>query len=76
MWEALLSIPPGAVTTYGALARHIGKPSAYRAVGTANGINPVSYLIPCHRVIRQSGALGGYRWGLGRKLAMLSRELT
>lgn len=76
VWEALLSIPPGAVTTYRALAEHIGNPNACRAVGTANGTNPVSYLIPCHRVIRRSGALGGYRWGLGRKLAMLSRELT
>ena len=55
---------------------YIGKPKAARAVGTANGANPISYLIPCHRVIRKSGALGGYRWGLGRKLAMLSQELN
>jgi AraC family transcriptional regulator of adaptative response/methylated-DNA-[protein]-cysteine methyltransferase len=76
VWEALLRIPPGAVTSYQALADRIGKPNASRAVGTANGANPVSYLIPCHRVIRKSGALGGYRWGLGRKLAMLSHELN
>jgi len=76
VWEALLRIPAGAVTSYQALADSIGKPNASRAVGTANGANPVSYLIPCHRVIRKSGALGGYRWGLGRKLAMLSRELN
>jgi len=76
VWEALLRIPAGAVTSYQALADSLGKPNASRAVGTANGANPVSYLIPCHRVIRKSGALGGYRWGLGRKLAMLSRELN
>ncbi len=76
VWEALLRIPPGAVTSYQALATYLGKPNASRAVGTANGANPISYLIPCHRVIRKSGALGGYRWGLGRKLAMLSQELN
>ncbi len=76
VWEALLRIPPGAVTSYQGLAGYLGKPKASRAVGTANGANPISYLIPCHRVIRKSGALGGYRWGLGRKLAMLSQELN
>lgn len=76
VWQALLRIPRGALTNYEALAHYIGKPNASRAVGTANGANPISYLIPCHRVIRKSGALGGYRWGLGRKLAMLSRELN
>ena len=76
VWQALLCIPRGAVTNYEALAHYIGKPKASRAVGTANRANPISYLIPCHRVIRKSGALGGYRWGLGRKLAMLSRELN
>lgn len=76
VWQALLRIPRGAVTSYQALAGHIGKPDASRAVGTANGANPISYLIPCHRVIRKSGALGGYRWGLGRKLAILSQELN
>jgi len=76
VWRALLRIPRGTVTSYQTLAGHIGKPNASRAVGTANGANPISYLIPCHRVIRKSGALGGYRWGLGRKLAMLSQELN
>ena len=76
VWQALLRIPRGAVTNYQALAHYIGKPNASRAVGTANRANPICYLIPCHRVIRKSGALGGYRWGLGRKLAMLSRELN
>jgi AraC family transcriptional regulator of adaptative response/methylated-DNA-[protein]-cysteine methyltransferase len=76
VWQALLRIPPGAVTSYQALAGYLGNPKASRAVGTANGANPISYLIPCHRVIRKSGALGGYRWGLGRKLAMLSQELN
>ena len=76
VWEALLRIPPGAITSYQSLANHIGKPNASRAVGTASGANPISYLIPCHRVIRKSGALGGYRWGLGRKLALLSQELN
>lgn len=76
VWQALLRIPRGAVTSYEALASYIGKPKAARAVGTANGANPISYLIPCHRVIRKSGTLGGYRWGLGRKLAMLSQELN
>ena len=76
VWEALLRIPPGTVASYQTLANYIGKPDAARAVGTANGANPISYLIPCHRVIRKSGALGGYRWGLGRKLAMLSQELS
>jgi AraC family transcriptional regulator, regulatory protein of adaptative response / methylated-DNA-[protein]-cysteine methyltransferase len=76
VWKALLRIPPGTVASYQTLANYIGKPDAARAVGTANGANPISYLIPCHRVIRKSGALGGYRWGLGRKLAMLSLELN
>jgi AraC family transcriptional regulator of adaptative response/methylated-DNA-[protein]-cysteine methyltransferase len=76
VWQALLHIPRGAVTSYQALANYIGRPRASRAVGTANGANPISYLIPCHRVIRKSGSLGGYRWGLGRKLAMLSQELN
>lgn len=76
VWQALLRIPRGTVTNYQALARYLGNPKASRAVGTANGANPIAYLIPCHRVIRKSGALGGYRWGLGRKLAMLSQELS
>ena len=74
VWEALLTIPPGAVTNYADLARRIGHPSSGRAVGRAISKNSIAYLIPCHRVIRKSGLLGGYRWGTGRKLAMLSRE--
>lgn len=76
VWEALLRIPSGAVTSYQAIAGHMARPHASRAVGTAVGANPIAYLIPCHRVLRKSGALGGYRWGLGRKLGMLSRELN
>lgn len=75
VWRALLEIPTGTVTTYGALAAAVGTPKASRAVGTAVGSNPVSYLIPCHRVIRASGALGGYAWGVDRKKAMLLREV-
>jgi AraC family transcriptional regulator of adaptative response/methylated-DNA-[protein]-cysteine methyltransferase len=74
VWRALLEIPEGAFTSYQALATRIGNPRAVRAVGTANGANPISYLVPCHRVIRKSGALGGYHWGLGRKLAILGQE--
>ena len=74
VWEALLSIPSGQVTTYSEIARAIGKPKAARAVGSAVGKNPVSWLIPCHRAIRKSGALGGYHWGLPVKRVMLAWE--
>lgn len=74
VWRALLNIPVGHVASYQQIARAIGKPSAVRAVGTAIGANPVAWLIPCHRVIRNSGGPGGYRWGLERKLAMCIRE--
>jgi AraC family transcriptional regulator, regulatory protein of adaptative response / methylated-DNA-[protein]-cysteine methyltransferase len=74
VWQALLRIPPGAVITYGGLATRLGSPGAARAVGTAAGANPIAYLIPCHRVLRASGAFGGYRWGLQRKKAMFARE--
>lgn len=74
VWEALLAIPSGQVTTYGEIARAIGKPAAVRAVGTAVGRNPVSWLIPCHRALRGTGALGGYHWGLPVKRAMLAWE--
>jgi len=67
VWRALLSIPSGKAVSYGELAKHIKKPGASRAVGTAVGANPIAVLIPCHRVIQQSGALGGYRWGAERK---------
>lgn len=75
VWQALLQIPPGYLTSYGAIARHLGRPGASRAVGQAVGWNPISYLIPCHRVIQSAAAgLGGYRWGLPRKQAMLAWE--
>ena len=74
VWQALLAIPSGHVTTYSEIARHIGHPKAVRAVGTAVGRNPISLLIPCHRALRKSGALGGYHWGLPVKRAMLAYE--
>ncbi len=74
VWQALLQIPAGAATSYGALAEAIDQPTAARAVGAAVGRNPIAYLIPCHRVLRESGALGGYRWGGERKQAMLGWE--
>jgi len=74
VWRALLQIPPGTLTTYGDLASQIGHPGAARATGTAIGANPLAYLIPCHRVIRATGNLGGYRWGLPRKQALIARE--
>lgn len=74
VWEALLSIPSGHVTTYSEIARVIGNPKASRAVGTAVGRNPVSWLIPCHRALRKSGGLGGYHWGLPVKRALLAWE--
>jgi len=74
VWEALLRVPDGNVTTYGEIAHAIGDPKASRAVGTAVGGNPISYLIPCHRVIRATGELGGYAWGPDRKKVMLAFE--
>ncbi len=74
VWEALLRIPSGQVTTYSEIAAAIGHPKAVRAVGTAVGRNPVSYLIPCHRALRKSGGLGGYHWGLPVKRAILAWE--
>ncbi len=74
VWEALLRVPTGQVTTYSDIASAIGNPKAVRAVGTAVGRNPVSWLIPCHRALRKSGALGGYHWGLPVKRAMLAFE--
>jgi AraC family transcriptional regulator of adaptative response/methylated-DNA-[protein]-cysteine methyltransferase len=74
VWEALLRVPSGHVTTYSDIAASIGNPKAVRAVGTAVGRNPVSWLIPCHRALRKSGALGGYHWGLPVKRAMLAFE--
>ena len=74
VWEALLQVPSGHVTTYSDIAGAIGRPRAVRAVGTAVGRNPVSWLIPCHRALRKSGALGGYHWGLPVKRALLAYE--
>ncbi len=74
VWKALLKIPPGRLVAYEQVARAIGRPSASRAVGSAVGANRISYLIPCHRVIRGSGALGGYAWGTPRKLAIIGWE--
>lgn len=74
VWEALMTIPSGRVTTYAEIARAIGAPRAARAVGTAVGQNPLSFLIPCHRALRTSGALAGYHWGLPVKRAILAWE--
>ncbi len=74
VWEALLSIPPGHLSTYGRIARDIGHPDALRAVGSAVGRNPVAFVIPCHRVIRKDGEMGGYHWGVERKRLILAWE--
>lgn len=74
VWKALLQIPPGTVTSYSRVASAIGHPNAARAVGLAVGANPVAFIIPCHRVIQQSGKLGGYHWGETRKHAMHAWE--
>lgn len=74
VWESLLKIPMGHLTTYGSIAQQIEKPNAARAVGTAIGRNPVAFLIPCHRVIQSSGIFGGYMWGNTRKTAMIGWE--
>lgn len=74
VWEALMRIPSGHVTSYGEIAAAIEAPKAVRAVGTAVGRNPISLLIPCHRVLRKTGALGGYHWGLPVKRAILAWE--
>lgn len=76
VWEALLKIPMGKLATYGNIAKQLQNPNASRAVGTAIGDNPVAFLIPCHRVIQSSGALGGYHWGVNRKTAMIGWELS
>jgi AraC family transcriptional regulator of adaptative response/methylated-DNA-[protein]-cysteine methyltransferase len=74
VWEALLRVPAGHLVSYGELAEGLGRAGASRAVGSAVARNPVGWLIPCHRVIRGLGALGGYRWGTARKRAMLGWE--
>jgi len=74
VWETLLKIPLGRLSTYGNIAKHIQLPKASRAVGAAIGANPVAFLIPCHRVIQSSGSLGGYHWGTVRKSAIIGWE--
>jgi AraC family transcriptional regulator of adaptative response/methylated-DNA-[protein]-cysteine methyltransferase len=74
VWEALLSIPEGSITTYGQIAQKIGNKKASRIVGGAVGSNPVGYLIPCHRVLKSTGEISGYRWGVERKRVMLGFE--
>ncbi|MEL6946324.1 MAG: bifunctional helix-turn-helix domain-containing protein/methylated-DNA--[protein]-cysteine S-methyltransferase [Pseudomonadota bacterium] len=74
VWEGLLKIPLGEATTYSDLAGDLGKPKASRAVGAAVGRNPISFVVPCHRVLGKSGKLTGYHWGLTRKRAMLGWE--
>ncbi|NNP73125.1 cysteine methyltransferase [Acinetobacter defluvii] len=74
VWECLLKIPKGQLSSYGEIAELLGNPKASRAVGTAIGSNPVAFLIPCHRVIQATGALGEYHWGKARKTAMIGWE--
>ena len=74
VWETLLHVPLGCATTYSDIARKIGKPKAARAVGAAVGRNPISFVVPCHRVLGRSGALTGYHWGLARKQAIIGWE--
>ena len=74
VWQTLLKIPMGGATSYSSIAAHIGKPKASRAVGAAVGKNPISFVVPCHRVLTKSGGLGGYHWGLTRKQAILGWE--
>ena len=76
VWKALLALQAGQLVSYGAIAQALGRSGASRAVGSAVGSNPISVLIPCHRVIQHSGALGGYAWGLERKAILLGQELS
>jgi AraC family transcriptional regulator of adaptative response/methylated-DNA-[protein]-cysteine methyltransferase len=76
VWEALLRVPSGGLTTYSDLAKQAGLGKAFRALGTAVGKNPVAYLIPCHRVIKSTGAFGNYYWGEPRKNALIGWELS
>jgi AraC family transcriptional regulator of adaptative response/methylated-DNA-[protein]-cysteine methyltransferase len=76
VWRALLRIPEGCVASYGRLAEAVGDVRAARAIGTACGANPIGYLIPCHRVIRETGVVRGYRWGDTRKRALLAWEVS
>jgi methylated-DNA-[protein]-cysteine S-methyltransferase len=74
VWTALLNIPPGATVSYGAISQGLGKASAVRAVGGAVGRNPISIIVPCHRVVGSNGAMTGYAGGLPRKVALLQLE--
>ncbi|MEM7618854.1 MAG: methylated-DNA--[protein]-cysteine S-methyltransferase [Pseudomonadota bacterium] len=74
VWKALLEVPVSRAVTYSDMAEHLGNPNAQRAVGTAVGRNPISFVVPCHRVLRKDASLGGYHWGLVRKQAMISWE--
>jgi AraC family transcriptional regulator, regulatory protein of adaptative response / methylated-DNA-[protein]-cysteine methyltransferase len=74
VWEELRRIPRGETVSYKKLAARIGRPTAYRAVANACGSNPVAVLTPCHRVVRNNGELGGYRWGIERKRSLLEKE--
>lgn len=74
VWDALQDIPPGRTTTYGELAQRVGLPGGARAVAQACGANPVSVVVPCHRVVAADGGLGGYRWGIERKRVLLAQE--
>ena len=74
VWRALLSIPSGKVVSYQDIAQFVGRPNSFRAVANAIAINPVGYLIPCHRVIAKSGLIHRYRWGAVRKMAMVGWE--
>jgi AraC family transcriptional regulator of adaptative response/methylated-DNA-[protein]-cysteine methyltransferase len=76
VWRALLQVPPGYLTSYGRIAERIGESRAARAVGTAVGANPIAFIIPCHRVIRETGALGHYHWDPIRKRAILGWEIA
>ena len=74
VWEALLRVPMGRAVSYTDLARHVGVPRAARAIGSAVGRNPISFVVPCHRVLRGDGSLGGYHWGITRKMAIIGWE--
>lgn len=74
VWQAALSIPKGETRSYQEIATALGRPNASRAIGTAIGANPIALRIPCHRILRKSGALGGYAWGLARKERLLQQE--
>jgi AraC family transcriptional regulator, regulatory protein of adaptative response / methylated-DNA-[protein]-cysteine methyltransferase len=74
VWQTLLKVPMGRAVSYTDIARHLGQPTASRAVGSAVGRNPISFVVPCHRVLRGDGSLGGYHWGLTRKRALIGWE--